>query len=247
MGKKSLNFWVRKSHRYLGVVLGIQFVLWTVSGVFFTWTNIREIRGEHLRKEVHSIEIARDMISPSAVSESLAASEKGAGLTSLRVVNVLGKPYYETVYHDPKKKMHTALFDAVTGQKREEISKDEAGRIATAALNEPKPVKDVLYLTEKNVGGHHEYRGQPLPAWAVTFDHPENLTVYLTAASGQVRSFRTGNWRIFDFLWMLHTMDFIGRDDINNWALRIFSGLGMLMLVSGFLYFFITFRKPWGN
>jgi hypothetical protein len=97
------------------------------------------------------------------------------------------------------------------------------------------------------VSSHHEYRDQPLPAWAVSYEKPENLTVYVAADSGQVVRFRTRNWRIFDFLWMLHTMDFVGRDNINNWALRIFSGLGMLMLASGFLYFAITFKKPWGN
>lgn len=240
-----MNFWIRKSHRYLGVVLGIQFVLWTISGVFFSWTKITEIRGEHLRKDVASIAMSADMVSPTSVSNSLKAMDGKAVLTSFRIVNVLGRSYYETVYVDTGKESHVLLFDTKTGNKREQVSKEDAGTIATGALVEPKSIKGIEFLTEENVGGHHEYRGQPLPAWAVTFDHPENLIVYLTADSGQVRSFRTSNWRIFDFLWMLHTLDFIGRDDINNWALRVFSGLGMLMLASGFLYFFLTFKKPW--
>ena len=39
---------IRKAHRYLGLFLGIQFLLWTISGLYFSWTNIDEIRGEHL-------------------------------------------------------------------------------------------------------------------------------------------------------------------------------------------------------
>ena len=157
----------------------------------------------------------------------------------------LGRSYFEVVYSAPDKKSEITLFDTETGEKRASFDETEAGTIATAALVEPMKIRQVTYLTEENVGSHHEYREQPLPAWAVTFDHPENFTVYLAADSGQVRSFRTSDWRVYDFLWMLHTMDFVGRDDINNYALRIFSGLGMLMLSSGFLYFFVTFKKSW--
>ena len=39
---------IRKTHRYLGLFLGIQFLFWTISGLYFSWTNIDEIRGEHL-------------------------------------------------------------------------------------------------------------------------------------------------------------------------------------------------------
>ena len=42
---------IRKAHRYLGLFLGVQFILWTISGLYFSWTNIDEIRGEHLIKQ----------------------------------------------------------------------------------------------------------------------------------------------------------------------------------------------------
>ncbi|MDH3493144.1 MAG: PepSY domain-containing protein [Acidobacteriota bacterium] len=247
MNKQTFNWWVRKSHRYLGVVLGIQFVLWTVSGVFFAWTNIDKIHGDHLRKPAGPIRTAEEMVSPSEIRKSVHAIDSRAGLTSFRIVNVLEKPYYEVNYRDAGKKPQTLLFDAVTGQRRKRFERTEAEKIAIDAQAKPQEVKETLYLTSENVGSHHEYREQPLPAWAVTFEKPESHTVYVAADNGQVIRFRTNNWRIFDFLWMLHTMDFVGRDNINNWALRVFSGLGTLMLASGFLYFFVTFRKPWGN
>ena len=33
----------------------------------------------------------------------------------------------------------------------------------------------------ENVGPHHEYRGKPLPAYAIHFDHPEKITAYVSA------------------------------------------------------------------
>jgi hypothetical protein len=91
--------------------------------------------------------------------------------------------------------------------------------------------------------GHHEYREKPLPAYAITFDQPANTTVYVSAELGNVQSFRNNQWRIFDFLWMLHVMDFENRDNINNWLLRAFSVFGLITLLSGFTLFFITSKK----
>ena len=236
---------IRKSHRYLGVFIGIQFLLWTISGLFFSWTNIKEIRGDHLRVDQDQIKPLEGSFSPADIRSELMKTETEPNVTSFRVVRIIDTNYFEVTYDNANKKESTALFDTKSGKRRNSITREEAELIANKALKEKAKVKQAEYLTKENVSSHHEYREKPLPAWAVSFDHPENLTVYLSADNGQVQSFRTANWRIFDFLWMLHTMDFIGRDDINNWTLRIFSGLSVLMIISGFLYFFITFRKPW--
>jgi hypothetical protein len=39
---------------------------------------------------------------------------------------------------------------------------------------------------------------------------------------------------------MLHTMDYEGRDDINNWLLRAYSVLGLVTISSGFLLFWAS-------
>ena len=46
--KTSLKF--RKAHRYLGLFLGIQFLFWTISGLYFSWTNLDEIHGDQFKK-----------------------------------------------------------------------------------------------------------------------------------------------------------------------------------------------------
>ncbi|MDP9348245.1 MAG: hypothetical protein M3P24_03745, partial [Gemmatimonadota bacterium] len=98
------------------------------------------------------------------------------------------------------------------------------------------------YLAPGSVSGHHEYREQPLPAWAVAFDHPSGATAYVAAETGTVVRVRNDKWRIFDFFWMLHTMDYQGRDDFNNLLLRAFSVLGLVTVASGFLLFWLTSR-----
>ena len=37
----------RKFHRYLSLLISIQLLLWTVSGIYFSYNDITEVRGEH--------------------------------------------------------------------------------------------------------------------------------------------------------------------------------------------------------
>jgi hypothetical protein len=238
MKRQNYKYFIRKAHRYLGVFIGIQFLFWTLGGLFFSWTNINEIRGEHLRRETAEINFKQDFVSPKIIIEKIEKEPDFSAIQSLRLIEILGAPHYEFKVTNKNKKSKFMAADAVTGQIRVNISEDEAKKIAVESLAQPQNISQISYLTEENVGGHHEYREKPLPAWAVTF--ADNLTVYLSAETGQIGAFRTNSWRIFDFLWMLHTLDFQGRDDINNYLLRGFSLLGLTTILSGFMLFFTS-------
>jgi succinate dehydrogenase/fumarate reductase cytochrome b subunit len=41
---------IRRLHRYLGVLLGIQFLFWTIGGLYFSWSNMDEIHGDFQKK-----------------------------------------------------------------------------------------------------------------------------------------------------------------------------------------------------
>lgn len=233
MKRRNYKHYIRKSHRYLGIFIGIQFLFWTLGGLYFSWTNIKEIRGDNLRKKDEVLNVSANIVSPKVVLDEIGKTKDISNVQKIQIVEIFNKPFYEI-----KISKETILADAETGKLRPNISEDEAKKIATESLNEPQNIKQISYLTEANIGGHHEYREKPLPAWAVTFEG--NLTVYLSAETGQIGAFRTNKWRVFDFLWMLHTMDFQERDNINNYLLRGFSILGILTILSGFLLFFVS-------
>ena len=50
MASRKISLNIRKTHRYLGLFLGIQFLFWTVSGLYFSWTNLDEIHGDQFKK-----------------------------------------------------------------------------------------------------------------------------------------------------------------------------------------------------
>ena len=133
------------------------------------------------------------------------------------------------------------LANAENGQLRGPLTKDEAIKVAGMRYKGEPKVRSVSYLTQ--LGSHHEYRENPLPAYAVTFEHPTNTTVYVASELGTVQKFRNNKWRVFDFLWMMHTMDYEGRDNFSNIFLRIFSIFGLVTILSGFVLFFISAKR----
>ncbi|NID13563.1 hypothetical protein [Fibrivirga algicola] len=240
---------IRKTHRYLGLFIGIQFLLWTVGGLYFSWSNLDDIHGDHLKRPVAGFSVSQSLVSPSVPLRAL--QQQGVDFVlSINLIEVLTQPVYQLSYRmqhgDGHAMNHTQLYDARTGQLRGELTQAEATALAQQRFAGSSAVERIEYLTTTN--GHHEYREKPLPAYAITFRQPAHATVYVAAQLGTVQSVRTDPWRIFDVLWMLHTMDYEGRDDFNNGLLRAFSVLGLLTVASGFTLYFVSSpqlrRKP---
>ena len=239
--KHSLSFYIRKTHRYLGIFIGIQFLFWTLGGLYFSWTNINAIHGDELVKHsVGALPFGENLIAPNAALSAIQSKFGNSRAVKFQMTEVLQKPYYEIAALDESGKTQTFLVDAANGAVRENFSEAEAVQIVRPALQKESELASVELLTGEAVGRHHEYREKPLPAWAVNFRAPTDFTVYVSAAAGKIEATRTGDWRIFDFLWMLHTMDYNGRDNINNYVLRAFSILGLLTIASDFALFGVS-------
>jgi uncharacterized iron-regulated membrane protein len=253
---KSKHYYIRKIHRYLGLFLGIQFLFWTVGGLYFSWNNIDEVHGDHLRKGKRYLPANLKLVSPQQALQELTSVATVDSIKTIQLIDILGVPTYQIHYFaQTDKAPHSnevsgghgmghagdgtkvQLALAETGKLRNAISKEEAIHLAKNNVVEPAIVTKVEYQTE--VGTHHEYREKPLPAWAITFKDP-NCTVYISAEQGTFQAIRHNQWRAFDFLWMLHTMDFQGRDNFGNLLLKIFSILGVVTVFSGFALYYVS-------
>lgn len=214
---------IRKTHRYLGLFLGIQFLMWTISGLYFSWTDIDEIHGDYFRNENTVPIVFQDLISPTDI---LGTKE----IASLQLKEIAGEPFYWI--------NENQLINAKDGTIKNEISKEEALKVAKKNMSPELKVKGIERITE--TGSHHEYRGRSLPAYVISYDAPENIKAYISAANGSFQTLRHRDWRWFDFLWMTHTMDYKGRDNFNTFVLRAFSLLGLITVLSGFTLWFTS-------
>jgi hypothetical protein len=240
---KNKQYYLRKTHRYLGLFIGIQFLAWTVSGLFFSWNDLDLVHGDHMRKAPHFLKADVQVLSPTEAIQELRASVRIDSVHSVRLINIIDKPVYQISYFSGHSgegahhHVHYALADASTGKIRKPLTKDEAILVAKENVISSATLKEIKLL--ERTDGHHEFRERPLPAWAVSFNDPD-CTAYISAEQGTFQTIRHDQWRAFDFLWMFHTMDYESRDDFNNWLLKIFSMLGLVTVLSGFILFFVS-------
>ena len=222
MVKRQTALKIRKVHRYLGLFLGIQFLMWTISGMYFSWTDIDEIHGDQFRRDPVDKISYTDLISPTKI--------KAKAISSLELREIAGEPYYWI--------NQSQLVNAKTGALKAQISEQDALQVARRNMLPELKVKNIERIEE--VGSHSEYRGRPIPAYAISYETPENIKAYVSVKDGSFQTLRHRNWRWFDFLWMTHTMDYEGRDNFNTIVLRAFSLLGLITVLSGFLLWYVS-------
>jgi hypothetical protein len=227
--KASLNRkHIRKAHRWLGLVAAVQLLIWTATGLYFAVMPIDDIRGSHLLKEASSYQLSHlKLISP---SDLLQAHPQ---LESVRVDKIIvAQRHHRAIYNFSVDGVSTS-FDAETGEKLGLLNESEAQSILQSRTDRAILRLDLI----QNVPAGDEYRNGELPAWRADVSGSEDAVIYLGAQSGKLRAVRTNNWRIYDFLWGLHIMDYEDRDDFNHLLLQAFALLGVITVLSGMTLF----------
>ena len=217
-----MKFLVRKTHKYLSILISIQLLLWTISGIYFAFNQIELVRGEQYRL-------------PQAFSVDL--SKVNLVLDSVKSIQVARRFGEEILI--VRKETGTEYLN-LEGVALEKLSKTQATSIVSAVTSlTPLAVEEI---NDPEPGS--EYRGRNLPLFKVITQDQENdeINVYIDAISGQVVAIRSEQWRLWDLMWGLHIMDWETRDEINNWLLKLFSVLALISSLTGV---FIFFRWDW--
>jgi len=123
------------------------------------------------------------------------------------------------------------LYDLGSGRRISPLSMNAAVRIAEADHRGGGRAARVERITEYTT----EYRGGALPAWRVDFDDGASRALYVAADTGAVTARRSTLWRVYDFLWGLHIMDWRGHENFNSPLLIVATSLGLVVIVTGII------------
>ena len=172
----------RKVHKYLSLAISVQLLLWTVSGIYFSFNKMEDVRGNQYLKPVEIIE-----------------APKGNKISHEQALEIVS----DQTYLEPL---------ILT-----EISQEAPGS---------------------------EYRGRDLPLYKIesSDENSKNINVYVDPHSAKIVAIRSNQWRIWDFMWGIHIMDWNERDNIGNIFLKVFSILALLSALSG-IYLFFSVNK----
>lgn len=219
---------IRTLHKWFGLVLGLQFLLWTVSGAMMALLDHHKVSGEHS---------VRDPV-PLAAPAKLVPVGQLAPTAGGPVVGVKLRPLNDRYVYEVKTAAGTSMVDAVTGQ-AVVVDAAAARDLAAAAYAGEGRLTAVEPVTRHGL----ETRGLVLPLWKASFDDAETTTLYVAAATGDVVERRTDSWRLWDVFWMLHIMDYSSRTSFNHpLIITVATGVAWLTL-SGVILLLRSFRR----
>lgn len=220
----------RKIHKWFALVLGIQLFLWALSGFYMVAVHIDIIHGDMLVKNMQQNVGHTDR--SYVPLERLAFLHPNAQSITLKAM--MDRPVYLVTGEE------VLLLDASDGRQLSPLDAQTAAQIASYHYAGGGEIRHIELLTNNPPT---ELQARALPLWRIDFDDAWNSSFYVNPYSGAFETRRHTLWRVFDFLWMLHVMDYDEREDINNTVLRVISVLGLVSGMSGIWLLFYSFKK----
>lgn len=213
---------MRKLHKWLGLLLAVQMLIWIFSGAVISLVNMEEARGGVFRaghEEAPALSGQGDLVAIAQIE----LPDKP--VLSLQLHSLLGQPVY---------RIGTAsgllMIDARTGRTLE-IDEALATRLGKASYRGSGQLLGLEYLPE----GSPEVRGAPGALWRMDFDDRLDTRVYISALDGRVLAHRNSRWQLVDFLLMLHFMDYTREDSFNNPQIIVLAFGALWLAITGML------------
>lgn len=202
---------LRRYHIWLGWIVGLPLLVWTVSGLLMVWKPIEEVRGGHLMAEPRPMRMAGILVPPALA---------GVPFKSLSLEQRADGARWVIVLPDGT----TRLASPETGALLPPLSAaDAAGEVMALYSGEA----NIRSVTRTSADAPPIELRRPVATWRVALD--DGTRFFVDAASGEVVARRTAWWRIYDFMWGLHIMDPATREDTHNpWVI----GFGLVTLVT---------------
>ena len=218
----------------MGLLIAIQVLFWVSGGLIMSALKLEAVRGEHMAAKT-----AKAPLDPKLALrpiEQVLAARSGDAVTTVTLTALLGRPVYRL-----ESQGSPTLIDAVSGETLSPLPEATARQVALADYAGSGAIATVEWIDTPAL----EYRGRDLPLWRVRFNDERETTLYISPNTGQVVARRNDLWRIFDFVWMLHIMDYEEREDFNHPLLVTTAATALLFVITGFIMLGFSFlRRP---
>ena len=213
---------VRRTHKWLALVVGVQALLWTLTGLYMVVVHIDIIHGDHLVRapKVEPFDLAG--LAPPARIIAMAP-----GASEIRLQRFFDQPVWRVETAEGSR-----LFDARSG-----------GPLSTLTESQVRDQARRIYAGSGLTIAPQEMQTRKPPYWQVEFEGWNRPTLYLSPTTGELIARRHALWRVFDFAWMLHIMDYDERSDVNNPLLRVATWSVFAMALTGAWLLIWSFKR----
>ena len=185
---KPLMRWKRRVywlHRWLGLVVSLQLLAWSVGGFTFTILDIDDVHGD-FEKQVRSpppVRTERVEQSPAdAISAIGALGTAPEKISRVSLRERFDRTVYEFFDLDDRP---IGAVDATTGVAYSEVSEEE---IRAAAVADFAPDAPIISIERLEGEPPLEFRGGAMPVYRVIFEHPKHTPLHLARHRGDPKA-----------------------------------------------------------
>lgn len=220
---------LRRWHVWLGWLVGLPFLFWTVSGLVMVAKPIEEVRGEHLVAKPKPIALAGPLVAPQVA---------GRPVRSISLEQRAGGPRWKIGFDEREWR----LADPANGRLLPRLGPAEASRELMARYIGTAKVVEVSRV---NPDAPPLELRRAMNGWRVRMS--DDTHFYVDSGSGEIVAKRTRWWRVYDLMWGLHIMDLQGRSNVHNPWVVSFAALSLGMVLLAFALLPMTIRRRNGN
>ena len=222
---------LKKLHKWVGLFIGIQVLLWLLSGLVISLIDPVKVNGRYWASPTVA---EPQFIGPTALLEPAelpAEHLKDALGIDLTIRH--GKPVYLIRRTDGE-----TLVSGIDGSLIM-AGKADAEKSARQDFSGDGEVISV----ERGMAPDMETRKHTGAYWRINFSDKANTAIYIATSTGKILERRNSYWRVRDFFWMLHIMDYTGHQNFNNPLIITVALVAIWLGLSGFLLLFDSFSR----
>lgn len=229
MGARAMRV-LAKLHIWLGWLIAVPLLLWTVSGLVMVARPIEEVHGSNLMRNPEPRALPPGWLAAQLIEGEDRPIEMRTRMQGNSAVT-------SAIYADGK----IERYYATTGARVPEIDVAAARTIVAMEVAGGDRVTSITFFDGKHPP--LDLR-RAVPVWQVTLAN--GTRVYVGRDSGAIEAVRTRWWRLYDFFWGLHIMDLQTREDTHHPLLVALAALAVAMTLLGTVLMFRRRNSPPG-
>lgn len=217
-GRQGLMRQLARWHIWLGWLVGVPILMWTLTGLFMVAKPIDEVRGTKLRVDMapQPLDLSGNGPQGGPIREMRSFMQRGRAVTL--VTRMDGS---------------VQRYDLATGQAIAPLGASEARAMVAREIVGGSAVDRATLFEADEVP--FDFR-RPMPVWQITLS--DGTHVYVGRETGEIEAVRTRWWRVFDVMWGLHIMDLEAREDTSHPVLILFAALASFGALLGCILMF---------
>ncbi len=231
---------LRKVHKWLALIVGLQLIIWVTTGLLFTLVDSSKARGQIYRAKSTVVQLP-DLPSQLLTNAQFAdIVSEHISLKQIRHIEL--KAFQNHWYFEVATMSDLYLFSATTGQQLL-VNKALAVKLIKDSYFGPGKLTNLILLTPiiANMGN---VTGK---IWQARFSDDLKTQVYLSQNTGRILKHTNDVSDYNDILKLLHFMDYNQSGHFNSWWIISMAFLTCLLSFTGFFWLISIFGKKFKN